>query len=95
MSKNPNNCPNCDHHKTQRVIEASDKEAQPLHCYMFKDAPTEQCMQHSGHKLSFFDVSPTGRILTSHNPPPHNFPVQTAIQEIVDALKERGAIIES
>lgn len=91
MSKNPNNCPNCDHHKTQRVIEASDKEAQPLHCYMFKDAPTEQCMQHSGHKLSFFGVSPSGHIITSRDP---NSPIQTSIQEIVEALKESGAVIE-
>lgn len=92
--KNPNNCSNCDHHKLQRVIEANDGTAELLHCYMFKDAPTQQCMQHSGHKLSFFGVSPTGEVVGSRNPIP-NSPIQTSIQEIVDALKESGAIIES
>jgi hypothetical protein len=44
---NPNNCPECDHHKTQRAIEASKPEEQKLHCYMFKDEPHDVCMQHT------------------------------------------------
>lgn len=47
MSTNPNNCAECDHHKTQRGIEAKNPNEQKLHCYMFKDVPTDVCMQHS------------------------------------------------
>lgn len=39
MSSNPNNCATCKH-----MINNNDEE---LHCYMFKDEPTEICMQHS------------------------------------------------
>ncbi|EKD89704.1 MAG: hypothetical protein ACD_33C00004G0004 [uncultured bacterium] len=37
---NPNNCSTCDH------IKYPDDG----HCYMFKDIPTEVCMQHTGRK---------------------------------------------
>ena len=40
---NPNNCQTCDHHKINRDPE--------LHCYMFKDEPTERCGQHTGNKM--------------------------------------------
>jgi hypothetical protein len=40
---NPNNCATCKYHG-MRGEEITDE-----HCYMFQDAPTEQCMQHSGH----------------------------------------------
>ena len=79
MSSNPNNCPNCDHHKMQRDIEASDETAMKLHCYMFKDEPTEQCMQHTGHKMNFFSGG-------------SNFPIQTAIHEMMDTLKRSGYV---
>lgn len=37
---NPNNCDTCSHR-----ISRSDEDG---FCYMFKDEPSEQCMQHSG-----------------------------------------------
>lgn len=39
---NPMNCETCDHHKINK-----DKN---LHCYMFKDTPTEVCGVHTGFK---------------------------------------------
>lgn len=39
---NPNNCATCTHSQCN-----SDPE---LHCYMFAQTPTEQCMQHTGNK---------------------------------------------
>ena len=35
--ENPNNCETCDH----------KKNPDGGHCYMFKDAPSEICMQHT------------------------------------------------
>lgn len=78
MSTNPNNCPNCDHHKLQRNIEANDPTAMKLHCYMFKDVPTGQCMQHTGHKMNF-----------SGGP---NFPIQTAIRDMMETLRRGGYV---
>lgn len=40
---NPNNCKTCKHGQPTRVPEDG-------HCYMFRDAPTEVCMQHTGRK---------------------------------------------
>ncbi|EKD89721.1 MAG: hypothetical protein ACD_33C00002G0013 [uncultured bacterium] len=37
---NPNNCSKCDH----------SKYPDGGHCYMFKDAPTYICMQHTERK---------------------------------------------
>jgi len=42
--KNPNNCNTCDH----------KRYAGNGHCYMFRDSPTDVCMQHTGRKRSFF-----------------------------------------
>ena len=39
---NPNNCETCKYHP--------DPDAEG-HCYMFKDAPTDVCMQHSGREM--------------------------------------------
>ena len=36
---NPNNCETCDY------MKMGDGDG---HCYMFKDAPTEECLQHTG-----------------------------------------------
>lgn len=38
-----NNCGTCDYKK----LNANREEG---HCYMFKDVPTEVCMQHTGRK---------------------------------------------
>jgi hypothetical protein len=38
---NPNNCETCKYHP--------DPDAEG-HCYMFRDAPTDVCMQHSGRE---------------------------------------------
>ena len=43
--KNPNNCETCDH----------KEHAGDGHCYMFRDAPNDVCMQHTGRARSFFD----------------------------------------
>lgn len=40
---NPNNCETCKYKQMN-----DDPE---LHCYMFKDEPTEVCMQHSGREF--------------------------------------------
>lgn len=37
---NPNNCETCEH----------KQNADGGHCYMFRDAPTEVCMQHTGRR---------------------------------------------
>lgn len=37
---NPNNCSTCDHFK----------DPDEGHCYMFRDEPTEVCMQHTGRQ---------------------------------------------
>lgn len=79
---NPNNCSNCDHWKMQRGIEHHDATAMKLHCYMFKDAPTEQCMQHTGHKMTFF----------SGDLP--NAPIQSAIFDMVEELRKRGVVLD-
>lgn len=38
---NPNNCATCDYKKLNGNREKG-------HCYMFRDAPTDVCMQHTG-----------------------------------------------
>lgn len=92
--KNPNNCETCDHHKMQRAIEAADPNETKLHCYMFKDAFADVCMQHSGRKLNFFGGSPTGRITDLFSPEMHsmpaNFPIQTFITELAAELKRNA-----
>jgi hypothetical protein len=40
---NPNNCKTCDHGQPPG-------KPQDGHCYMFKNAPTEVCMQHTSRK---------------------------------------------
>lgn len=37
---NPNNCETCDH----------KQNPDGGHCYMFREAPTEVCMQHTGRQ---------------------------------------------
>lgn len=39
MAKNPNNCKTCEHYQQRKPEDG--------HCYMFADAPTEQCFQHT------------------------------------------------
>lgn len=41
MPRNPNNCSTCLH----KLLPEGGW------CYMFKDEPTEVCMQHTGRKL--------------------------------------------
>ena len=43
---NPNNCKTCDYTKLNANRDG--------HCYMFRDEPTDVCMQHTGRKQSFF-----------------------------------------
>lgn len=38
---NPNNCATCKHKQRQSPVGQNE------HCYMFKDAPIEVCMQHT------------------------------------------------
>lgn len=42
---NPNNCSTCDY----KEMRGSEHDP-TLHCYMFRDEPDEQCMQHTGHR---------------------------------------------
>lgn len=92
--KNPNNCAECDHHKMQRAIEAADPAAMKLHCYMFKDAFEDVCMQHSARKMNFFGGSPTGRINELYSPEMHslpaNFPIQSFISDLMNELKKNA-----
>lgn len=52
MTTNPNNCTTCGH--------KANRDAG--HCYMFRDAPTDVCMQHTGRgeylSLPFLDIFP-------------------------------------
>lgn len=43
---NPNNCATCDY----KEMKGSDHVDGELHCYMFRDEPTEVCMQHTYRK---------------------------------------------
>lgn len=49
---NPNNCDTCGHKKKQDVIEKAVPQDVKLHCYMFRDVPTDVCMQHTGRQLN-------------------------------------------
>jgi hypothetical protein len=42
---NPNNCSTCEH---KQINEDNE-----LWCYMFKEEPKEQCMQHTGNHAAF------------------------------------------
>lgn len=44
--QNPNNCQSCDH----MHCRAPNGEDADGHCYMFKDSPTERCLQHTGNR---------------------------------------------
>lgn len=46
QSLNPNNCQSCSHMHNR----SPNGEDAAGHCYMFKDSPTEQCMQHTGQR---------------------------------------------
>lgn len=48
-SRNPNNCSTC------KWMAIDDGEGG--HCYMFRDAPTEVCMQHSGREFPSVEKS--------------------------------------
>jgi hypothetical protein len=48
---NPNNCKTCEHGRPPRKPEDG-------HCYMFKDAPTEVCMQHTGRRIQQYNAAP-------------------------------------
>lgn len=41
---NPNNCETCDY---------MHYEHDGLHCYMFKDAPSDVCLQHTARELDW------------------------------------------
>ena len=43
---NPNRCETCDH----------KKRPGGGHCYMFRDTPTDVCMQHTGRKMLGFEL---------------------------------------
>lgn len=51
---NPNNCETCDHHQGEH-----EYEGQRLHCYMFKAAPADVCMQHTARKVVIIGASPS------------------------------------
>jgi len=42
---NPNNCETCDY----KHMQSSDQDDES-HCYMFRNEPTEICMQHTARK---------------------------------------------
>jgi len=50
---NPNNCGTCDY------MKMGDGDG---HCYMFKDSPTEECLQHTGrdyfNPMRMLDIVP-------------------------------------
>ena len=45
-ARNPNRCTTCDHRRHR----------DGGHCYMFRDMPTEICMQHTGRRLGAFEI---------------------------------------
>lgn len=45
---NPNNCSTCEY-KEHR----GPADPEGLHCYMFKDSPTDVCMQHTARNESY------------------------------------------
>lgn len=75
---NPNNCRHCRHYTMQRNIENSpdpdvNDSDQKLHCYMFKDVPTDVCHQHTMRNSSIQGfTSSLVEILRAagHNPEP-------------------------
>lgn len=75
---NPNNCENCDHWKTQRVIEKNDPEAMKLHCYHFREPYLDVCMQHTGRNMMFLDSA-------ALNDLPKNFPISSSLA-LFDAM---------
>lgn len=48
---NPNKCSTCDH----------KRHPDGGHCYMFRDEPSDVCMQHTGRKVSITDLLPPER----------------------------------
>lgn len=48
MSANPNNCSTCDYKQMN--------DDPTLHCYMWKDAPDDVCLQHSARRKLGFDL---------------------------------------
>lgn len=48
---NPNNCATCDY---KQIPDGG-------HCYMFRDEPTDVCMQHTGRRISALDLLPPER----------------------------------
>ena len=45
---NQNRCETCDYKKLNGNREG--------HCYMFRDEPTDVCMQHTGQKMLGFEL---------------------------------------
>lgn len=43
---NPNNCETCEY----KTLKASDQT--DGHCYMFREEPTDTCMQHTGRRAA-------------------------------------------
>lgn len=60
---NPNNCDTCNYKKMRSAGDTSEQ-----HCYMFQDAPTEQCMQHTGRNTVSEDwLNKRFKELTEHD----------------------------
>lgn len=57
---NPNNCATCDH---KRIPDGG-------YCYMFRDAPTEVCAQHTGHSFKVFQRDMLRKIAEAFSPTP-------------------------
>ncbi len=55
VPSNPNNCETCKYHP--------DPDATG-HCYMFRDEPTDVCMQHSGRAVPIIAVE-NGQLVLS------------------------------
>lgn len=54
---NPNKCKTCDYHSMN-----TDPQ---LHCYMFKHAPAEVCMQHSVRLEATRGIQSLGKLIRS------------------------------
>lgn len=54
---NPNNCKTCTYHS----INADPQ----LHCYMFKRAPSEVCMQHSARSEAKRSIQSLSELIRS------------------------------
>ncbi len=58
---NPNNCTTCEY-KHARGPGCFPQQ----HCYMFYEAPTEQCMQHTGYREQDRKLNDLLRVIITH-----------------------------